>query len=84
MAPEHVKRFLDAAVKKAGPPYIRIHDLRHTAATLMLHELGLPVKLVTEMLGHSGVGIRLSTYGRVIPAMHREAADRMGGLFQAV
>lgn len=81
MAPEHIKRFLDAALERADLPHIRVHDLRHTAASIMLHELLLPVKLVSESLGHSSEVITLTTYGHLMPGMQREAADRMGSLF---
>jgi integrase len=43
--------------------------------------VGLAREVVSEMLGHSNVGITLSTYGHVMPGMHREAADRLDALF---
>lgn len=50
-------------LKRAGLPRIRPHDLRHTAA--LAH--GVPVKVVSEMLGHAKVGITLSIYGHILP-----------------
>lgn len=70
-----------SALKKAGLPDMRVHDLRHTAASIMLHELQLPVKLVSEMLGHTNITTTLATYGHLMPTMHRDAADRIDALF---
>ncbi|HEY2598431.1 MAG TPA: tyrosine-type recombinase/integrase [Candidatus Dormibacteraeota bacterium] len=64
---------------KAGLPKIRIHDLRHTAATLLLTR-GVHPKVVQDMLGHSTVTLTLDTYSHVTPALHKEAADHMDAL----
>jgi integrase len=60
-------------ITQAGVKKIRIHDLRHTAATLMI-ENGVPIKEVSERLGHSDVGITLNRYSHVTPAMQEKAA----------
>jgi integrase len=60
-------------------PYIRLHDLRHTHATLLLHA-GVPIKVVSERLGHSRVAMTLDVYAHVLPAMDREAAAVIGTL----
>ncbi len=65
--------------QRAGVPVVRFHDLRHTAATLMLGR-GVHPKLVSEMLGHSTIAITLDLYSHVTPAMHREAARAMDEL----
>jgi len=62
--------------KHAGVPRIRIHDLRHTFATLAL-EQGIPVKVVSENLGHADISTTLRTYAHVIPAQRSELAARM-------
>lgn len=67
-------------VRRAGLPYIRFHDLRHTAATLMLLQ-GVHPKIVSEMLGHASVAITLSLYSYVLPDMQREAVGRIDALF---
>lgn len=64
----------DSVLQGAGVPRIRFHDLRHTAATLLL-EQGEHPKVVQEMLGHSQIGLTLDTYSHVTPGMHRKAAD---------
>jgi integrase len=63
-------------VRQSGVPTIRFHDLRHTAATLLLAR-GVNVKVVSEMLGHATISITLSLYGHVLPHMQREAAATM-------
>ena len=63
-------------LEKAGLRRVRIHDLRHTAATLLLTR-GVHPKVVQDMLGHSTVTLTLDTYSHVTPALHKEAADHM-------
>jgi integrase len=60
-------------------PAIRLHDLRHTHATLLLAD-GVPVKGVSERLGHASPTITLTVYAHVHPGMGREAADRFAAL----
>jgi integrase len=63
-------------LQKAALPRMRFHDLRHTAATLLLAR-GINPKVVSEMLGHSSIAITLSLYGHVTPHMQQQAADTM-------
>jgi integrase len=65
--------------RKAGLPDIRFHDLRYTAATLMLQE-GIHPKIVQERLGHAQIYITMDTYSHVLPAMQDEAAKKMDEL----
>jgi len=67
---------------KAELPKIRFHDLRHTAATLLL-EGNINTKVVSEMLGHTSVGITMDLYQHVTPTMQQVAADAMDGLLAA-
>ena len=60
-------------------PSIRLHDLRHTHASLML-KAGVPVKVVSERLGHSGPMITMTIYQHVMPGMQAEAAARSAEL----
>lgn len=60
-------------------PVIRLHDLRHTHATLLLAD-GVPVKVVSERLGHANATITLTVYQHVHPGMGRQAADRFAAL----
>jgi integrase len=80
--PWAVSRFFRAAVKRALLPEIRLHDLRHTHATLAL-QAGIHPKVVSERLGHATVSITLDTYSHAIPAMQEEAAVRIANLVLA-
>jgi integrase len=77
--PEVVSRFFRQAVKRAMLPAIRLHDLRHTHATLALRA-GIHPKVVSERLGHATVAITLDTYSHAIPAMQEEAAAKIAQL----
>ena len=72
-------RYFRQAVKRALLPQIRLHDLRHTHATLAL-QAGVHPKVVSERLGHATVAITLDTYSHAIPAMQEEAAQLIAGL----
>jgi integrase len=77
--PEVVSRFFRSAVKRSRLPVIRLHDLRHTHATLALRA-GIHPKVVSERLGHATIAITLDTYSHAIPAMQEEAAALIAGL----
>ena len=63
-------------VDRLGLPRIRFHDLRHTAATLMLAD-GVHPKVVQERLGHATISMALDRYSHVTMDMQREAAERI-------
>jgi len=66
-----------ALLKAAGVRDARLHDARHTAATLLLQQ-GVPARVVMEILGHSQISLTLGTYSHVVPELAHEAAERMG------
>jgi len=68
-------------IKKAGLKDIRIHDLRHTHATLML-KAGIHPKVVSERLGHANIGITLDTYSHVLPGLQEAAAEKFDSIFK--
>ena len=68
-------------VKNAGLKGIRIHDLRHTHATLML-KAGVHPKVVSERLGHANIGITLDIYSHVLPGMQESAAEKFDSIFE--
>ena len=63
-------------LKQAGLPAIRFHDLRHTAATLLLTQ-GVHPKVVSEMLGHATITLTLDTYSHLVPVLHAQSAAAM-------
>lgn len=67
-----LRRALDAAQL----PRIRVHDLRHTAATALMVE-GVHPKVVQDMLGHSTITTTMDTYSHVMPALHADAVRRL-------
>jgi integrase len=67
-------------LKRVGLPRVRWHDLRHTAATLMLAS-GVHQKIVSEMLGHSTTAITMDLYSHVTPTMQAEAARARDALW---
>ena len=77
--PTTLRIVFDDLISKAGLPRIRFHDLRHTAATLMLQQ-GVHPKVVQERLGHSNISITLNTYSHVLPSLQEDVAVRMDEL----
>jgi integrase len=77
--PPAVTRAFERAVQRVGVPAIRLHDIRHTHATLLL-AAGVNPKVVSERLGHSSVAFTLDTYAHVMPGMQPEAAEQFMGL----
>jgi site-specific recombinase XerD len=77
--PQMVSRGFAQAIAAAKLPQIRLHDLRHTHATLAL-QAGIHPKVVSERLGHATIAITLDTYSHAIPAMQEEAAALIAGL----
>lgn len=78
--PRNVLRGLHHVLTRNGLPVVRIHDLRHTAATLHLQE-GTHPRAVQAMLGHASWALTMNTYSHVTPMMQRDAADRIDALF---
>lgn len=75
--PRTLAQHFENVIKKAGVPKIRLHDLRHTHATILL-KLGENPKVVSERLGHSTVTMTLDTYSHVTPDMQKVTADKFG------
>jgi integrase len=66
-------------VYEVGLRPIRLHDLRHTHATLAL-QAGVSAKVMQERLGHSSVAVTLDIYSHAIPEVHQSAADTIANL----
>jgi integrase len=73
--PRRFKRMLRAA----GLPNLRLYDLRHSAATLLLAAGDHP-KIVQERLGHASITLTLDTYSHVLPDMQRRTAERLDAM----
>jgi len=80
--PEGVWRVFVAQAEHLGLPRIRVHDLRHTWATMAL-TAGVHPKIVQERLGHSSISITLQVYSHVTPVMHAEAAATVADMVAA-
>ncbi len=77
--PDRFSREFDRRIARHGVPRIRLHDLRHTWATLAL-QAGVDVKIVSERLGHASATITWDIYQHVTPAMQSDAAERVASL----
>lgn len=75
--PDVITQQFESATRRAGVKRIRLHDCRHTHATLLL-EAGVHPKVVAERLGHSSVMVTLDRYSHVVPNMQADAAARIG------
>ena len=71
--PDEVTHAFARTIKAAGIAGVRLHDLRHTHASLMLAQ-GVHPKIVSERLGHASITITLDTYSHVLPGLQEAAA----------
>jgi integrase len=76
MSPGLVTHSFTRARERLSLPLVSLHDLRHSAATLLLGE-GVPLAVISELLGHAGIAITASHYAAIVPELRREAADAM-------
>ena len=75
--PDTITAAFKSIITDLDVPMIRLHDLRHTSATLAL-KAGVHPKVVSERLGHATVGITLDLYSHVLDGMQVEAAEQIG------
>lgn len=80
--PHSFSQTFERLVRRAGIRAIRLHDLRHTHATMAL-KAGVPVKVVSERLGHESPAFTLKQYAHVIPGMQAAAAAAVADLIRA-
>jgi integrase len=76
LEPRNLFRAFKKMLTKAALPDIRFHDLRHSAASLMLAQ-GIPLRVVMEVLGHSSISLTANTYSHVMPSLVQDAAEKM-------
>jgi len=83
LEPVTLNRSYKALLKTAGLPVAtRFHDLRHSAASLLLAQ-GVHARVIMELLGHSSISVTMNTYGHIMPAALREAASTMDAILAA-
>lgn len=75
--PDNFGKTFDRLIRRAKVPRVRLHDLRHTSATILLRQ-GVATKVVSERLGHSTTTLTTDTYQHVIAGMDAEAAAKAG------
>jgi integrase len=80
LSPEQLNGDFAELLITASLPAIRFHDLRHSTATLLL-EQGTHMKWVSELLGHSQIGITMDTYSHVTPGISKEVASKLDAIF---
>ncbi len=80
--PRTITRQYHAHLEAANVPRRRFHDLRHTAATLLLTQ-SVDIRTIMETLGHSQISLTMNTYAHVMPQLKHDAADRMEALLFA-
>jgi integrase len=74
--PRNASHAFQLARQRLDLPRVRFHDLRHSAATMLLGA-GVPLAVISEMLGHAGIAITASHYAAIVPALRTEARDAM-------
>jgi integrase len=77
--PDLYSQTFDRLVARLDVPRIRLHDLRHTHATLLIQD-GEALKVVSERLGHANPAFTMTTYQHVLPGMGADAANRFARL----
>jgi integrase len=77
--PDHISDRFTKLCRTAGVPVIRLHDTRHTAATLMLAS-GEDLKVVSKILGHADTRITVETYQHVLPGQDDDAGARLSAM----
>ena len=80
--PRNVNRCWDELRRKAGLPWLRLHDLRHECAMFLLAK-NVPDRVGMEVLGHAEIGVTMNTYAHVLLVLRQEAADAIDDLFGA-
>jgi len=82
-SPSNLLKLFKSSLEKAGLPSLRFHDLRHTAASLMLNQ-GVPPFVVSRILGYSKPSTTMDIYCYLIPAMHEGLGNLMDELLTPI
>ncbi len=78
--PIHVLRMFKKILEQAGLPHMHFHDLRHSAASILIG-MGINPKVIQELLGHSDISITLGIYGHLFPSMQQDVVERWQDVF---
>lgn len=78
--PDTLRRKFYKILEKAGLPKMHIHDLRHSAATILL-SMGVSMKVIQELLGHSQISMTMGTYSHVLPSMQKDMKEKWDDFF---
>ncbi|MGK2887352.1 MAG: site-specific integrase, partial [Rhodococcus sp. (in: high G+C Gram-positive bacteria)] len=81
-SPESFSQLFTRTTASCGLPRIRFHDLRHTHASLLV-AAGVPIKVVSERLGHAHPGFTMHTYQHLVPGMGAAAATQFADLIDS-
>lgn len=81
MHPERMVSIFHKLLADAGLPGMRFHDLRHSAATILL-VAGVHSKVVQERMGHSTIAMTMDIYSHVLPSMQQDVADKIDDMFK--
>ena len=76
----YLEREMKRGIQQSGVKKIRIHDLRHSHASLLISKLGAQPKMVADRLGHEKIQTTLDVYSHLYPNQGKELAERLNGL----
>ena len=79
--PNYLLRVFKKILENAGVPHMHFHDLRHSAATILLC-MGINIKVIQSLLGHSDISITLGLYSHLLPTMQQEVVDKWDEAFR--
>ena len=79
--PNYLLRQFKQILQNAGVPHMHFHDLRHSSATILL-SMGINIKVIQSLLGHSDISITLGLYSHLLPTMQQEVVDKWDDAFR--
>jgi len=79
--PRYLEKTFSKIIKESGLPPIHLHDLRHSGASILL-SMGINIKIIQQILGHSNISITLDTYSHLLPSMQDDAVNMWDKLFK--